>query len=265
MIGNKKGYTLTEVLVVSVILVLLIGGISSFFIFGQKIYAKGYGQANLHHSVRFAVEQIGRELRYANDMSLMPADWSPEQAQTSQFKYIYFDEESKRVMMLDSTGSYQLSDPVITDFQVSKTNKILQYTLVGKRGSVSFTLAASVNPLNLFESIQGEGESSAIAFMVPNPGSAPEADNGNPNQPENPNQGDPPDPDEPEPEEPEPEEPPDPVFNYPEWSASAVYTGGNKVTRGGRAFQATYWTQNNDPLTNSGPQGSGKPWFEIFN
>ncbi len=38
----------------------------------------------------------------------------------------------------------------------------------------------------------------------------------------------------------------------PEWQSSAVYTGGAKVQHKGNAYQANYWTQNNDPETFSG-------------
>lgn len=38
----------------------------------------------------------------------------------------------------------------------------------------------------------------------------------------------------------------------PEWQSSAVYTYGAKVQHKGNAYQANYWTQNNDPETFSG-------------
>lgn len=38
----------------------------------------------------------------------------------------------------------------------------------------------------------------------------------------------------------------------PEWQSSAVYTGGAKVQYKGNAYQANYWTQNNDPEKFSG-------------
>ncbi len=36
------------------------------------------------------------------------------------------------------------------------------------------------------------------------------------------------------------------------WDSSAVYTGGSQVQHQGSAYQARYWTQNNDPATHSG-------------
>ena len=46
----------------------------------------------------------------------------------------------------------------------------------------------------------------------------------------------------------------------PLWNASTVYTGGQKATENGIVYTANWWTQGNDPATNSGPTGSGKPW-----
>lgn len=46
----------------------------------------------------------------------------------------------------------------------------------------------------------------------------------------------------------------------PAWSASTVYVGGNKVSRNNVNYTANWWTQNQDPATNSGGAGSGQPW-----
>ncbi len=50
---------------------------------------------------------------------------------------------------------------------------------------------------------------------------------------------------------------------WPAWNASTAYTGGSQVSRNGQNYQAAYWTQGNDPATNSGPPGSGQPWIPM--
>jgi hypothetical protein len=40
-----------------------------------------------------------------------------------------------------------------------------------------------------------------------------------------------------------------------------VYTAGAQVSYSGENYQAAYWTQGNNPSTNSGPSGSGEPWI----
>jgi hypothetical protein len=48
---------------------------------------------------------------------------------------------------------------------------------------------------------------------------------------------------------------------YPEWSASVAYsTPKTKVVYSNNLYYNNWWTQNNDPTTNSGPAGSGLPW-----
>src|SRR4051812_3762163 len=48
------------------------------------------------------------------------------------------------------------------------------------------------------------------------------------------------------------------------WAAATVYNGGDKASRSGRNYTAAFWTQNQDPVTNSGPAGSGQPWTPGF-
>ncbi len=44
------------------------------------------------------------------------------------------------------------------------------------------------------------------------------------------------------------------------WSATAVYVGGDVASENGINYKANWWTQGNDPATNSGGPGSGQPW-----
>jgi chitodextrinase len=44
------------------------------------------------------------------------------------------------------------------------------------------------------------------------------------------------------------------------WNASQIYTQGQQATENGIDYQANWWTQGQDPATNSGPAGSGEPW-----
>jgi chitinase len=44
------------------------------------------------------------------------------------------------------------------------------------------------------------------------------------------------------------------------WSSTAVYTAGMTASEGGENYVANWWTQGNNPATNSGGAGSGEPW-----
>ena len=45
------------------------------------------------------------------------------------------------------------------------------------------------------------------------------------------------------------------------WNSTAIYTGGATASYGGVNYTAAYWTQGDNPATNSGAAGSGKPWI----
>src|ERR1700722_20376477 len=44
------------------------------------------------------------------------------------------------------------------------------------------------------------------------------------------------------------------------WSSTAVYTQGMTASVNGENYVANFWTQNQNPATNSGGAGSGEPW-----
>ena len=44
------------------------------------------------------------------------------------------------------------------------------------------------------------------------------------------------------------------------WSSTAVYTAGMTASESGINYVANWWTQGNNPATNSGGAGSGEPW-----
>lgn len=51
--------------------------------------------------------------------------------------------------------------------------------------------------------------------------------------------------------------------NLPVWDAGSVYTGGDQVQHDGVRYEANWWTQGDDPATNNGGTGSGKPWTSL--
>jgi chitodextrinase len=47
------------------------------------------------------------------------------------------------------------------------------------------------------------------------------------------------------------------------WNATTAYNGGATVQYNGMKYTAWYWTQNQEPDLNYGPQSSGKPWNQV--
>ena len=44
------------------------------------------------------------------------------------------------------------------------------------------------------------------------------------------------------------------------WTSASVYTAGLQASENGINYTANWWTQGNDPATNTGGAGSGQPW-----
>ena len=52
--------------------------------------------------------------------------------------------------------------------------------------------------------------------------------------------------------------------NIAAWDAAKAYANaGTLVVRNGKEYKNNWWTQGNDPETNSGSSGSGMPWFFV--
>jgi chitinase len=57
---------------------------------------------------------------------------------------------------------------------------------------------------------------------------------------------------------------PNDCSKYPTWSSTSVYANPNtKVVYNNVIYYNNWWTQNNNPATNSGAPGSGQPWTVV--
>lgn len=63
--GNKKGFTLIEILVVLVIFSIMLSAIAAVFISGIKIQRNAVGQEQLLDQLNYAVEYMGKNIRMA--------------------------------------------------------------------------------------------------------------------------------------------------------------------------------------------------------
>lgn len=56
----------------------------------------------------------------------------------------------------------------------------------------------------------------------------------------------------------------DPCSGVATWNSSTVYsTAGTLVVQNGIEYKNNWWTQGNNPTTNSGSSGSGQPWTQV--
>ena len=173
MRGDERGLTLVEVLVVSAALVFVLAGAYAFSSFGQRLYRSGSGQAELHAALRLAAERITRELRFAGEVSLLEEGWDPGTASLETWSYIYYDDDSKSLKLLDASGTKALSAEVISGITFSADpagGPILLFTIHGESSTADYSLESSVQPLNVGESgIGGAAASEALSFRMPAP------------------------------------------------------------------------------------------------
>ena len=169
---------MVETLAVSVIVVIVLTGVYSFFRLGQRTYASGTDQINLHHSVRLTAEKVIRHVRFANEVLLLE-DWEPESANTERYRYIYFDAENKSVVYLDKEGEQILSTPIISEFTFLADGNTLLFTTKGEYRSSAFTLDSSVTFINFDGHLANPDSPMAIRFNIPEIGDTPDTE-GNP-------------------------------------------------------------------------------------
>lgn len=148
---NKQGFTLVEVLAVSLISVLVLAGIFSFYYFAQKIYGASSARAALHSNLRFASERITEKIRYADSLQLLDC-WSklptgPSEVEPGTY-YIYFDQDNNAIVILSSSNTTVITDRVISSVSFSVSGNSLRYEMEAEHRSHSYKLKSSVALLN---------------------------------------------------------------------------------------------------------------------
>lgn len=146
---DRRGFTLVEVLAVSVIFVFLLASISAVFLFGQKAFYSGSQNANLHSALRQTAERINRELRFAFFLELIDESvWDIDSVDPAEYSYIYLDRETNALILLNEKGSRPLSEGVITNVSFFGNVSTLIFTLEAESGGKEYSLESSVRLLN---------------------------------------------------------------------------------------------------------------------
>ncbi|WP_052248056.1 MULTISPECIES: PilW family protein [Shewanella] len=114
-LGSTKGFTLVELVTVILILGILVVGVSSFIIFGTRIFVDSTAIDRVLGSSRFVMERLNRELRNAVPSSLRLQ--SSSQQQCLEF------------LSISASGSY-LSLPLAPDVQTDTATVFAPATAV---------------------------------------------------------------------------------------------------------------------------------------
>ncbi|MDX6016561.1 prepilin-type N-terminal cleavage/methylation domain-containing protein [Shewanella indica] len=114
-LGSTKGFTLVELVTVILILGILVVGVSSFIIFGTRIFVDSTAIDRVLGSSRFVMERLSRELRNAVPSSLRLQS-------SSQLQCLEF-------LPISASGSY-LSLPLAPDVQTDTATVFAPATAV---------------------------------------------------------------------------------------------------------------------------------------
>lgn len=144
---SRKGVTLIELIIVIALITIVIAGAFSIFSFGNKTFKGANNQFDLQTDVRFALEALTSDVRYATKLQVLgSSDFNIANLNVKDANgiyvnigpydtYIYYDDTLKSVI--------KLSRETINSFSV-KPDADLEFSLVGTPANkISFTLAAS--------------------------------------------------------------------------------------------------------------------------
>lgn len=105
---NKKGVTLIELIVVIAIVGIIATVIVNIFVSGNMTFNKSKSRSAEQMDVRLVIQIINKELRYATDIG-QPKNKESLGSDGEEYKYIYFDKVSKKIMKQDGKNqAYEL-------------------------------------------------------------------------------------------------------------------------------------------------------------
>lgn len=91
---NRSGITIIEVLVVMALFGMVISVVYSLFFFGNNVFSMSSSQYDIQSEVRFAMDTIIKEVRYATYLEIINADEARDFDKYEEgFNYFYIDDE----------------------------------------------------------------------------------------------------------------------------------------------------------------------------
>jgi prepilin-type N-terminal cleavage/methylation domain-containing protein len=167
---NKQGITLVELIVVLSLISLVLLLAFSIFFFGERVFRGGNNQHSLQTDVRFALEALTDDMRYATDLTiidtgsldidtLLAQDGSGLYSAVGPYEtYIFYDAADSSIVKLrrESIDTCQLetdeAQPLVFTKLGTPANR-LEYQLIGLNdaGEKEFQVASQVLMLNILD------------------------------------------------------------------------------------------------------------------
>lgn len=181
-LNNKKGFTLVEVIIAILILSVVLTAIYTFFLFGNKMSAKGNQQYTIQSDARLDINQIISDITYATELTLLTTAPTAGEKASSVYSYIYMENGKITCSIYNpSTGSrtektLQGTHYVSADSyfgKVSGSQDSLQIRLSSQYNDQTYTVDSVIKLPNFSlsspaGSVQGNSSALVIKFKVAN-------------------------------------------------------------------------------------------------
>ena len=167
---NKRGITLVELIISIALVSLVIASAFSLFVFGDSTFRGGTAQHNLQNDMRFAIEELTDDLRYATELEILSGFDSNS---LDPFEnYIYY--EAGEIVKL-RYGRTERRIPFNTDeekplkFEFATDKIIITASGINEMNNKSYELDINIELLNingLKGKLQGEDIENSSGFAV---------------------------------------------------------------------------------------------------
>ncbi|SHJ36996.1 PilW family protein [Parasporobacterium paucivorans] len=172
---NRKGMTLVELIVAMVILGIVMLAVTSFFLSSNKIYVVGRDQRSVQSESRLALDQILMDIRYAKEISLLPATLAQTEKSTTTYNYIYFKDGLIYRSIYNTATSTRNDQALQGNFSEAQSSfskagdTAIQIVVGNDEGSQSYIIDSTIQIPNLLLTnpkgkLTGDNMSKAVKF-----------------------------------------------------------------------------------------------------
>lgn len=178
---DEKGLTLVELLVAMALIGLLLAGVFHLLIYGARVYQEGNEQVDLQREVRYAVDYITKEVRYARFIRVLqdPDTVDPEDdfdpdldiipespaAVNGDSNYIFLGGTDQSVLMhLNAAGKHELTPAVVESLLFSTRHRQFNFNIVAAQGDRNYSADITLLLLNFVPPDSGMNQIPAIRY-----------------------------------------------------------------------------------------------------
>jgi prepilin-type N-terminal cleavage/methylation domain-containing protein len=154
LLRAKQGFTLIELIISLAILSIVMTSIISFFLYNNRVFAKGVDQFNVQSNIRLASDYITNQIRYATKIEILDTMDAamisdPLNEIDAYASYIYY--ENGKIIRLSkyNSNSFFVGVGGQIEFSSSAPGEILHFNVTGVDTDQTYFIDSEVKPLNL--------------------------------------------------------------------------------------------------------------------